>query len=74
MRPSNATSETIAHQDRRTSIWNSLYAAVLGVVPHPSDEHPGYADVILTRAHRTDTSYAPATVAYLDAIHGVRSC
>ena len=33
----------------------------------------GYADFIVERWHRTDTSYAPATVAYLDAIHGVRS-
>ena len=32
-----------------------------------------YADIIVTRWHRTDASYAPATVAYLDAIHGVRS-
>ena len=36
--------------------------------------HDYYADFIVTRWHRIDTSYAPATVAYLDAIHGVRSC
>lgn len=40
----------IYHQKRRTSIYNSLYAAVLGLVPHPTDNHPGYDDVIVTYA------------------------
>ena len=66
------TNETPQAFDRRTSIWNSLYAAVLGIVDTRT-EHPGYEDFVLTRRHRTDTSYAPATVAYLDSIHGVQS-
>lgn len=49
------------HQDRRTSIYNSLYAAVLGLVPHPADNHPGYKDFIVTR----ECDRAPLSDAHL---------
>lgn len=42
------TNETPQAFDRRTSIWNSLYAAVLGIVDTRT-EHPGYEDITVTR-------------------------
>lgn len=64
----------IAAAERRHNIWNSLYAAVLGLVPDER-EHPGYEDMIVTReCDRTDEiASAPLAVAWLNARYGVQS-
>lgn len=64
----------VYHQERRASIYNSLYAAVMGLVPDER-EHPGYDDMIVTHeCDRTEEiASAPLAVAWLNAQYGVTS-